>query len=100
MDVRQQALGSKTSVFTQKKMPLAQRKGIVAKSAEREERRRREAKESGIILEKAVKSKIRDPKRDRGIGAPSVGKFSRGMLTLTQRDVNMIVGPAKRSKRR
>ncbi|KAL8861444.1 MAG: hypothetical protein Q9178_002317 [Gyalolechia marmorata] len=71
MDVRQQALGSRTSVFTQKKMPLAQRKGIVAKSTEREERRRREAKESGIILEKAVKSKVRDPKRERGIGAPS-----------------------------
>ncbi|KAL8657150.1 MAG: hypothetical protein Q9226_002209 [Calogaya cf. arnoldii] len=100
MDVRQQALGSKTSVFAQKNMPLAQRKGIAAKATEREEKRRREAKESGIILEKAVKPKIKEGKRERGIGAPSVGKFSRGMLTLSKRDVNMIVGPAKKSKRR
>ncbi|KAL9000000.1 MAG: hypothetical protein Q9169_001245 [Polycauliona sp. 2 TL-2023] len=100
LDVRQQALGSKASVFAQKKMPLAQRKGIVAKSMEREEKRRREAKEGGIILEKAVKSRVKDPKRDRGIGAPSVGKFSRGMLTLSKRDVSSIVGPTKKSKRR
>ncbi|KAL8771582.1 MAG: hypothetical protein Q9209_003025 [Squamulea sp. 1 TL-2023] len=101
LDVRQQALGSKTSVFTQDKMPLAQRRGIVAKSTSREERRRQEAKESGIILEKAIKSKIRtrDSKRERAIGAPSVGKFSRGMLTLSKRDVTKIVGPTKRSKR-
>ncbi|CAO1603914.1 pre-rRNA processing and 40S ribosomal subunit assembly [Xanthoria calcicola] len=100
MDVRQQALGSKTSVFAQQKMPQAQRKGIVAKATEREEKRRREAKESGIILEKAVKSKTKDLKRERGVGAPSVGKFSRGMLTLSKRDVNIIVGPAKKPKRR
>ncbi|KAL8776869.1 MAG: hypothetical protein Q9213_008099 [Squamulea squamosa] len=102
LDVRQQALGSKTSVFTQDKMPLAQRRGIMAKSTSREERRRQEAKESGIILEKAIKSKVRikDSKRERGIGAPSVGKFSRGMLTLSKGDVTKIVGPTKRSKRR
>ncbi|KAL9034776.1 MAG: hypothetical protein Q9180_005221, partial [Flavoplaca navasiana] len=77
MDVRQQALGSRTSVFAQKKMPLAQRRGIMGKSTEREQTRRREAKDSGIILEKTFKSKTKDPRRERGIGAPSVGKFSR-----------------------
>ncbi|KAL8880488.1 MAG: hypothetical protein Q9198_002115 [Flavoplaca austrocitrina] len=100
IDVRQQALGSRTSVFAQKKMPLAQRRGIMAKSTEREQTRRREAKDSGIILEKTFKPKTKDPRRERGIGAPSVGRFSRGMLSLSKRDVNMIVGPAKRSKQR
>ncbi|KAL8734837.1 MAG: hypothetical protein Q9166_001189 [cf. Caloplaca sp. 2 TL-2023] len=100
LDVRQQALGSKSSIFTQQKMPLAQRKGITAKAAEREDKRRREAKESGIILEKATKLTKRDPKRERGVGAPSVGRFSRGTLTLSKRDVIKIVGTPKRSKRR
>ncbi|KAL8672023.1 MAG: hypothetical protein Q9168_003499 [Polycauliona sp. 1 TL-2023] len=100
IDVRQQALGSKTSVFAQQKMPLAQRRGIALKSTEREGKRRREAKEGGIVLEKAVKPKLKDPKRERGIGAPNVGKFSRGMLTLSKKDVSMIVGPAKKSKRK
>ncbi|KAL8634064.1 hypothetical protein Q9189_000310 [Teloschistes chrysophthalmus] len=100
LDIRQQALGSKESVFSQQKMPLAQRKGIMAKSIERDARRRREAKENGIILEKAAKSKAREPQRQRGIGTPSVGKFSRGMLTLSKKDVAGIVGPRKRSKRK
>ncbi|KAI4242184.1 MAG: hypothetical protein LQ352_007286 [Teloschistes flavicans] len=100
LDIRQQALGSKKTVFSQQKMPLAQRKGILAKAVERDESRRREAKENGIILEKAVKPKVREPQRQRGIGAPSVGKFSHGMLTLSKKDVASIVGPRKRSKRR
>ncbi|KAL8777425.1 MAG: hypothetical protein Q9203_006279 [Teloschistes exilis] len=100
LDIRQQALGSKESVFSQQKMPLAQRKGIVAKAIERDASRRRDAKENGIILEKTVKSKVREPQRQRSIGAPSVGKFSHGMLTLSKKDVASIVGPRKRSKKR
>ncbi|KAL8805482.1 MAG: hypothetical protein Q9182_001937 [Xanthomendoza sp. 2 TL-2023] len=100
LDVRQQALGSKTSVFTQQKMPLAQRKGIIAKRAQREENRRREAKESGIVLEGAVKSRNKNTKRERGIGAPSVGKFAKGMLTLSKGDVSKIIGPPRKPKRR
>ncbi|KAL8949805.1 MAG: hypothetical protein Q9222_004122 [Ikaeria aurantiellina] len=100
MDIRQQALGSKSSVFYQQIMPLAHRKGITAKAVEREAKRREVAKESGIILEKAVKGRQRDFKRERGIGAPGVGKFSRGMLTLSKKDVTSIVGPSKTSKRR
>ncbi|KAL8812964.1 MAG: hypothetical protein Q9223_003546 [Gallowayella weberi] len=100
LDVRQQALGSKTSVFTQQKMPLAQRKGIIAKRAQREGNRRREAKENGIVLEGAVKSKNKNTKRERGIGAPSVGKFSKGMLTLSKGDVSKIIGPSRSLKRR
>ncbi|KAL8687517.1 MAG: hypothetical protein Q9218_006334 [Villophora microphyllina] len=100
LDLRQQVLGSKSSVFSQQRMPLAQRKGIRAKAVERDEGRRREAKENGIILEKVAKSKANGPKRERGIEAPSVGKFSRGMLTLSKKDVASIVGPRKRSEKR
>ncbi|KAL8942086.1 MAG: hypothetical protein Q9216_001852 [Gyalolechia sp. 2 TL-2023] len=100
LDMRQQALGSKSSTFSQKNMPLAQRKGILAKAAEREDQRRREAKENGIILEKAAKGKGQDPKRQRDIGAPRVGKFTHGMLTLSKKDVHEIVGRSKKTKRR
>ncbi|KAL8833953.1 MAG: hypothetical protein Q9170_003999 [Blastenia crenularia] len=100
LDIRQQALGSKSSVFSHKNMPIAQRKGILAKAAEKDEHRRREAKDNGIILEKASKVKARGPKRQREIGAPAVGKFTRGMLTLSKKDVSDIVGRSKQSKRR
>ncbi|KAL8764172.1 MAG: hypothetical protein Q9184_000141 [Pyrenodesmia sp. 2 TL-2023] len=99
LDIRQQALGSKSSMYQQKNMPLAQRKGIMAKSAERDTNRRRDAKENGVILEKLTKSKSREPKRQREIGAPTVGKFSRGMLTLSKKDLSNIVGRPKKSKR-
>ncbi|KAL8968408.1 MAG: hypothetical protein Q9183_002476 [Haloplaca sp. 2 TL-2023] len=99
-DLRQQALGSKSSVFLQKNMPMAQRKGIVAKTAEKADKRRTDAKENGVILEKAVTTKRKEPQRQRGIGGPSVGKFSHGMLTLSKKDVANIVGPKKRMKRR
>ncbi|KAF6241745.1 hypothetical protein HO173_000457 [Letharia columbiana] len=94
-------MGSKTSVFAQQKMPLAQRRGITAKATEREEHRRREAQENGIILEKAAKSKKKsDAIRQRGIGAPSVGKFQRGMLKLSKKDVADIEGPKKSARRK
>lgn len=100
LDIRQQGLGSKSSMYYQKNMPLAQRKGILAKAVERDEDRRREAKENGIILEKTTKSKSRDPKRQREIGVPTIGRFSRGMLTLSKKDVTDIVGRPKQFKRR
>ncbi|KAL8962983.1 MAG: hypothetical protein Q9193_000703 [Seirophora villosa] len=100
LDIRQQGLGSRSSIYTQKKMPLAQRRGIVAKAAEKDQSRRREAKENGIILEKIARSKDRDPKRQREIGAPTVGRFTRGMLTLSKKDVTDIVGRPRKSRRR
>ncbi len=94
-------MGSKTSVFAQQRMPLAQRKGITAKATEREELRRREAQENGIILEKVAKSKKKgDSMRQRGIGAPSVGKFQGGMLKLSKKDVAEIEGPKKNARRK
>jgi hypothetical protein len=94
-DLRLQTLGAKTSLLRQQKMPLSHRKGIIAKQGEREEKRRREARENGIILEKATlgtkKSKV--GKRDRGVGGPGVGKFSGGTLTLSKKDIFDIEGP-------
>lgn len=101
MDLRLQDMGSKTSVFTQKNMPLAQRKGITAKATEREELRRREAQENGIILEKDGKRKRKDNiMRQRGIGAPSVGKFQGGMLKLNKKDIAEIEGQKKFARRK
>ena len=101
LDIRLQDLGSKASVFGQQKMPLAQRKGISAKMTERERSRRYEAKENGIILEKGRSvSRRSDSKRQKGIGAPSVGKFRGGTLTLSKNDVRQIQGPSKSTRRK
>ena len=74
---------------------MSHRKGIVAKATQKEETRRREARENGIILEKAkaVKKKGADTKRDRGVGGPGVGRFSGGTLTLSKKDISDIEGP-------
>jgi hypothetical protein len=75
---------------------MAQRKGIIAKSEAKDDTRRRQAQENGIILEKAVKGKSKDSnKRQRGIGAPRIGKFQGGMLKLSKKDVSDIEGPKK-----
>jgi hypothetical protein len=96
-DLRLQSLGAKTSILKQEKMPLSHRKGILAKQSEREEKRRREARENGIVLEKVKAStKVhKEGKRDRGIGGPGVGKFSGGTLRLRKRDIIDIEGPRK-----
>ncbi|PMD24348.1 hypothetical protein NA56DRAFT_34635 [Hyaloscypha hepaticicola] len=94
-DLRLQALGSKTSILKQEKMPMSHRKGIIAKQSEKEDKRRREARENGIILEKAQMKKSSEGKRDRGVGAPGVGRFSGGTLTLSKKDISEIEGPRK-----
>lgn len=82
-------------------MPLSQRRGIARKVAEKEESRRRDAKENGVILEKAIKKRSGgDARRQRGIGAPSVGRFKGGTLKLSKQDVREIQGPRKISKAR
>jgi hypothetical protein len=97
-DLRLQSLGARTSILKQEKMPLSHRKGILAKQSEREEKRRKEARENGIILEKVKGSTKRqkDGKRDRGIGGPGIGKFSGGTLRLSKRDIIDIEGPRKK----
>lgn len=77
-------------------MPIAHRKGIVAKAAGREATRRKEAVENGIILEKAKLAARPEQRRERGIAAPGVGKFRGGTLKLSSRDVKSIEGPKQR----
>lgn len=73
---------------------MSHRKGIIAKASMKEQLRRQQAKENGVILEKVVKSKRAvDSRRERGVGGPSVGKFVRGTLKLSKRDVAAIEGP-------
>jgi hypothetical protein len=66
---------------------------MIAKAQEREAKRRAEAKEAGIVLERETrKKKGADRGRERGVGGPSVGKFRGGMLTLSKKDVRDITG--------
>ncbi|KAG9232243.1 hypothetical protein BJ875DRAFT_90364 [Amylocarpus encephaloides] len=100
-DLRLQALGAKSSIFKQEKMPMSERKGIIAKQTQREKARRDEARQNGIILEKVkMKSKMESGKRDRGVGAPGVGKFSGGTLRLSKKDIADIEGPRRGSNGR
>ncbi|KAK5121897.1 hypothetical protein LTR85_004469 [Meristemomyces frigidus] len=96
LDLRLQDLGAKRPATEQEKMPLAHRKGIVAKAAGREAARRKEAVENGIILEKAKLAARPEQRRERGIAAPGVGKFRGGTLKLSSRDVKSIEGPKQR----
>ena len=105
LDLRVRGLGAKQSVSEQEKMPLSQRKGISAKASSREEKRRKDAVESGVILEKARMAAKPEKRRDRSIGGPNVGKFRGGTLKLNSRDVKSIesskeAGLAKRKSRR
>ncbi|GAB7357388.1 hypothetical protein MBLNU459_g8327t2 [Dothideomycetes sp. NU459] len=87
-ELRLQSLGSKGSILEQKNMPMSHRKGINAKVKSREEERRRDAKENGIILERAVgkTTSKTSQRRERGVGGPNVGKFSGGTLRLSKAD--------------
>lgn len=98
LDLRMQALGSKTSLYTQQNIPSSHRIGMKTKAAAREDKRRREARENGVILEKPTsktKSKLsntNERRRERGVGGPSVGKFAGGTLNLSKKDISMIQG--------
>lgn len=98
LDLRMQAIGAKTSLYKQEKMPSSHRRGIKAKAATKEEKRRREAKENGIILEKPAPkaSKSSSGRRERGIGGPTIGKFAHGALNLAKRDLEAMQGPKRR----
>lgn len=110
-DLRLQKLGSKESIFTQQKMPMGMRKGINTAKQEREAKRRREAKENGIILETAQKKSGKRKSKGRGgvaVDMPGMGKFRNGELRLSTREVKAVemegkrfdVGGKKRRRRR
>jgi hypothetical protein len=96
-DLHLQSLGAKGSVFSQKKMPMAQRKHMIQKARMTDEKRRAEAKEAGVILERPTMNTIpgkrdQNRKRDKAVGLPSVGKFRGGTLSLSKKDVRSITG--------
>jgi Domain of unknown function (DUF4602) len=93
LDLRMQILGAKSSLFRQVKMPLSHHRGIIAKADQREASRRQEAKENGIILEQETKKRgAKKERRERGVGAPTIGKFQHGILKLNRRDISEIQG--------
>ncbi|WEW56568.1 pre-rRNA processing and 40S ribosomal subunit assembly [Emydomyces testavorans] len=100
IDIRMQSIGAADSIYTQKNMPMSHKRGIEAKAAKKEETRRREARENGIILEKSAPKRepSRNGRRERGIGGPLVGKFAGGTLKLSKRDVIDIQGPRRMVK--
>lgn len=110
LDMRLQSLGAKDSLFSQQRMPMSHRIGINDKAQQKEARRRHEAKENGVILEKVSMSsgsrkgaKSKSARRERGVDAPGVGKFSGGTLKLSRKDVASIQGPpaaARKGRRR
>lgn len=101
LDLRLQNLGSKSSILVQEKMPLSHRRGMFSKATEKEATRRQEAKENGIILEKVKKlKKGGDTRRERGIGAPGIGKFKGGMLKISRKDIADIEGSKKNPSRK
>ena len=99
LDLRMQEIGAKSSLYKQS-MPSSHGRGIKAKADMKEDRRRREARENGIILEKpAPKSNSNSSKRrERGVGGSSIGKFAGGSLNLSKRDVAAIQGPRRSTK--
>ncbi|TWU73688.1 hypothetical protein ED733_004717 [Metarhizium rileyi] len=91
-DLRVQALGSKLSIHKQDKMPMHMRKGMAAASDAREAKRRREAKENGVILEKETGKKRRERGRRGEVDRPGVGRLKGAELRISERDVKRIEG--------
>lgn len=97
--MRLQTLGSKDSLLRQVKMPLAHRRGIVEKGEAREGKRRRDARENGVVLErKGGRERGRKWRREVEVDGPGVGKWTGGMLRLSGRDVRDIEGMGVRER--
>ena len=97
LDLRLQGLGAKKSSLDQEKTPLSHRKGIVAKSTQQDQQRRKAAAENGVILERAKAAAKAQIKRDRGVTGPGVGKFQGSTLKLSSKDVRHIEGSKQSS---
>ena len=100
-EARIKSLGTKKNILQQDKMPMSHRIGIAQKASAREDKRRREARENGVVLEKEQHAARSRARRERGIGWPAVGKFRGGTLNLSRKDVAAIKGaPATKRKGR
>ncbi|CCC12053.1 unnamed protein product [Sordaria macrospora k-hell] len=111
-DMRMQALGAKGSVLEQEKMPMNMRKGINKAAETYEQKRRREARENGVILEKASGKGGKSggggrgggKKRggDRAVDMPGIGKMRGAQLTISAREIRSMEassGPGGRGGR-
>ncbi|KXH64411.1 hypothetical protein CSAL01_04019 [Colletotrichum salicis] len=91
-----QGVSGVKSIFVQEKMPMAFRKGIVASTAAREEKRRRTARENGIVLEREAPKKVAKQSGgrfgQRGLDGLDVGRMRGAELRLSERDVQNIEG--------
>jgi hypothetical protein len=97
-DMRLRGLGSRDSFLTQAKMPMAMRRGIAAAAAARETKRRREARENGIVLERPAAAKTKARRGGHAAGAvdrPAVGKMRGAELRLSRRDILTVEGPRR-----
>ncbi|KAF6829370.1 hypothetical protein CMUS01_08188 [Colletotrichum musicola] len=93
VDLRAQALApGVSSLFKQEKMPMAFRKGMNAKAAGREAKRRAQARENGIVLEREAPKKAKRSRAERSVDGPSVGRMRGAQLTLSERDIRSIEG--------
>lgn len=98
-DMRVQALGAKESILSQAKMPMSMRKGIVGAAAVKEDKRRREARENGIILEREVKKARVIKKRGRGdrpVDLPGVGRMKGAELRVSAREAREIAASVRK----
>ncbi|SPO00503.1 uncharacterized protein DNG_03251 [Cephalotrichum gorgonifer] len=82
------------SILKQKKMPMSMRKGIESTKTRKEETRRREARENGVILERKGGDAAGPGKRAGGkkrggprLDMPGIGRLKGAELTLSDRDI-------------
>lgn len=95
--MRIRTLGAKDSVLAQAKMPMSMRKGIIKSAETKEEKRRREARENGIILERKAPKKGSVKKRgEREVGLPSVGRMRGAELRISAREIRAIENEGRR----
>ncbi|KAI1637220.1 hypothetical protein F4809DRAFT_661485 [Biscogniauxia mediterranea] len=118
-DLRVAALGARSSIYAQAKMPMAVRKGIAAAAAGREAKRRREARENGIVLERPGSGGLGGMgkgkkgmgmsvgggggggggrRRERPVDAPAVGRLGGATLRLSKRDIAEIEAEGPRGR--
>ncbi|KAF9874142.1 hypothetical protein CkaCkLH20_08514 [Colletotrichum karsti] len=96
-DLRTQALAPGVkSLFKQESMPMAIRKGMNAAAAGREGKRRRQARENGVVLEREAPKKTKKSgaggRGERSVDGPAVGRMKGAELRLSERDIRSIEG--------
>ncbi|KAK0722423.1 hypothetical protein B0T26DRAFT_674129 [Lasiosphaeria miniovina] len=105
-ELRVQALGAKESMLTQSKMPMGMRKGISTAAISREAKRRREAKENGIILERESKNgpgakpaKRKKRSSERPVDMPGIGRMRGAELRISAREAQAIAASGEKKGR-